>query len=34
MSTPAFVGRVIRAYSRRVAAGDVDAIADMIPDRG
>ena len=26
----AFVGRVIRAYSRRVAAGDVDAIADMI----
>ena len=30
MSTPAFVRRVIRAYSRRVAAGDVDAIADMI----
>jgi len=26
----AFVRRVIRAYSRRVAAGDVDAIADMI----
>jgi uncharacterized protein YbjQ (UPF0145 family) len=26
----AFVGRVIRAYSRRVAAGDVDAIAAMI----
>ena len=26
----AFVARVIRAYSRRVAAGDVDAIAAMI----
>jgi hypothetical protein len=26
----AFVRRVIRAYSRRVAAGDVDAIAAMI----
>jgi hypothetical protein len=26
----AFVGRVIRAYSRRVVAGDVDAIAAMI----
>ena len=26
----AFLRRVIRAYSRRVAAGDVDAIADMI----
>lgn len=26
----AFVGRVIRAYSRRVAAGDIDAVADMI----
>ena len=26
----AFVRRVLRAYSRRVAAGDVDAIADMI----
>ena len=25
----AFVRRVIRAYSRRVAAGDIDAIADM-----
>ncbi len=26
----AFVARVIRAYSRRVAAGDVDAVAAMI----
>jgi hypothetical protein len=26
----ALVGRVIRAYSRRVAAGDVDAVAAMI----
>src|SRR5690348_7972726 len=26
----AFIGRVIRAYSRRVAAGDIDAVADMI----
>jgi len=25
----AFVRRVIRAYSRRVAAGDIEAIADM-----
>ena len=25
----AFVGRVIRAYSRRVAAGDIDAITAM-----
>ena len=25
----AFLHRVIRAYSRRVAAGDIDAIADM-----
>jgi hypothetical protein len=25
----AFARRVIRAYSRRVAAGDIDAIADM-----
>jgi hypothetical protein len=26
----AFVRRVIAAYSRRVAAGDIDAISDMI----
>jgi hypothetical protein len=26
----AFLRRVIRAYSRRVAAGDIEAIADMI----
>jgi hypothetical protein len=25
----AFLRRIIRAYSRRVAAGDIDAIADM-----
>jgi hypothetical protein len=25
----AFVGRVIRGHARRVAAGDVDALADM-----
>jgi hypothetical protein len=25
----AFLRRVIRAYNRRVAAGDIDAIADM-----
>ena len=25
----AFARRVIRAYSRRVAAGDIDAISDM-----
>ena len=25
----AFIRRVIRAYSRRVAAGDIEAIADM-----
>lgn len=25
----AFVGRVLRAYSRRIAAGDIEAIADM-----
>lgn len=25
----AFLGRVIRAYSRRVSAGDIEAIADM-----
>lgn len=25
----AFIRRVIRAYSRRIAAGDIDAIADM-----
>jgi hypothetical protein len=25
----AFLGRVMRAYSRRVAAGDIEAIADM-----
>jgi hypothetical protein len=26
----AFLQRVIRAYSRRIAAGDIDAIADMV----
>ena len=25
----AFLGRVLRAYSRRVAAGDIEAVADM-----
>jgi hypothetical protein len=25
----AFIGRVMRAYSRRVAAGDIEAIANM-----
>lgn len=26
----AFLRRVIRAYSRRVAAGDIEAVADMV----
>ena len=25
----AFIGRVMRAYSRRIAAGDIEAVADM-----
>ena len=29
MSTPRSFARVIRAHARRVAAGDVDALADM-----
>jgi hypothetical protein len=30
----AFLRRVIRAYSRRVAAGDIEAIADMAATAG
>jgi hypothetical protein len=25
----AFIGRILNAYSRRIAAGDIDALADM-----
>jgi hypothetical protein len=30
----AFLRRVIRAYSRRVAAGDIEAVADMTQHQG